>query len=178
MSSWIQRIALFVGAVAVLESCGDSNGPRTGTLSLTISGLPVNAPAQVTLSGPNKFSRVLAATEVVAGLRPGAYHISAAPIRDGATRYSPVADTQTVTIGTSDVPVEASVDYAVSSAVLIVTVDGAPASKPADIRVVGPNGFSQSVTASGIPPTGVPITARSQAIASRRELGSPSRREG
>lgn len=178
MSSWIQRIALFVGAVAVLESCGDSNGPRTGTLSLTISGLPVNAPAQVTLSGPNKFSRVLAATEVVAGLRPGAYHISAAPIRDGATRYSPVADTQTVTIGTSDVPVEASVDYAVSSAVLIVTVDGAPASKPADIRVVGPNGFSQTVTASttfnGIDPGYYLITASDLLADQQRFSPTPS----
>ncbi len=181
MSSWIQRIALFVGAVAVLESCGDSNGPRTGTLSLTISGLPVNAPAQVTLSGPNKFSRVLAATEVVAGLRPGAYHISAAPIRDGATRYSPVADTQTVTIGTSDVPVEASVDYAVSSAVLIVTVDGAPASKPADIRVVGPNGFSQTVTASttfnGIDPGYYLITASDLLADQQRFSPTPSTRQ-
>jgi len=181
LSSWIQRIALFVGAVAVLESCGDSNGPRTGTLSLTISGLPVNAPAQVTLSGPNKFSRVLAATEVVAGLRPGAYHISAAPIRDGATRYSPVADTQTVTIGTSDVPVEASVDYAVSSAVLIVTVDGAPASKPADIRVVGPNGFSQTVTASttfnGIDPGYYLITASDLLADQQRFSPTPSTRQ-
>ena len=181
MSSWIQRIALFVGAVAVLESCGDSNGPRTGTLSLTISGLPVNAPAQVTLSGPNKFSRVLAATEVVAGLRPGAYHISAAPIRDGATRYSPVADTQTVTIGTSDLPVEASVDYAVSSAVLIVTVDGAPASKPADIRVVGPNGFSQTVTASttfnGIDPGYYLITASDLLADQQRFSPTPSTRQ-
>jgi len=181
LSSWIQRIALFVGAVAVLESCGDSNGPRTGTLSLTISGLPVNAPAQVTLSGPNKFSRVLAATEVVAGLRPGTYHISAAPIRDGATRYSPVADTQTVTIGTSDVPVEASVDYAVSSAVLIVTVDGAPASKPADIRVVGPNGFSQTVTASttfnGIDPGYYLITASDLLADQQRFSPTPATRQ-
>jgi hypothetical protein len=59
---WVQRIALLVGALAVLGSCTDSNGPRTGTLSLTIAGLPVSAAAQVTLVGPNKYSRVLTAT--------------------------------------------------------------------------------------------------------------------
>ena len=148
MSRWFQRIALLVGAVAALGSCGDWSGPRTGTLSLTISGLPESAAGEVTLSGPNQYSRVLAATEVVAGLRPGLYHISAAPVRDGATRYSPLADTQTVAIAKSNVPVEASVDYAVSSAVLIVTVDGAPASKPPEIRVTGPNGFSRTLAAS------------------------------
>ena len=181
MSRWVQRIALFVGAVVVLGSCGDSNGPRTGSLSLTISGLPLSAPAQVTLSGPNKFSRVLAATEVVAGLRPGAYHISAAPIRDGATRYSPVADTQTVTIGKSNVPVEASVDYTVSSAVLIVTIDGAPASKPPEIRVAGPNGFSQTVAVSttfdGIDPGYYLVTASELLADQQRFSPTPSTRQ-
>jgi len=181
LSRWVQRIALFVGAVVVLGSCGDSNGPRTGSLSLTISGLPLSAPAQVTLSGPNKFSRVLAATEVVAGLRPGAYHISAAPIRDGATRYSPVADTQTVTIGKSNVPVEASVDYTVSSAVLIVTIDGAPASKPPEIRVAGPNGFSQTVAVSttfdGIDPGYYLVTASELLADQQRFSPTPSTRQ-
>ena len=136
-------MALLVGSVAVLDSCGDSSGPRTGTLSLSISGLPESIAGQVTLSGPNKYSRALTATGVVAGLRPGAYHISAAPIRDGATRYSPLPDTQTVTIARASEPVEAVVDYAVSSAVLIVTVEGAPANTAPAIRVSGPNGFSR-----------------------------------
>ena len=178
---WVQRTALLVGVVAVLGSCTDSNGPRTGTLSLTISGLPVSAAAQVTLVGPNKYSRVLTATEVVAGLRPGAYRISAAPIRDGATRYSPLADTQTVTIAKSNVPVEASVDYAVSSAVLIVTVDGAPASKPPEIRVIGPNGFSQTVAASttfdGIDPGYYLITATEILADQQRFTPTPSSRQ-
>ncbi len=147
---WLQRIALLVGFVAVLGSCDDSNGPRTGKLSLTITGLPAGALAQVTLTGPNKYSRVLTTTEMVVGLRPGAYRISAASIRDGSTRYSALADTQTVTIPKSNVPVEASVAYAVSSAVLSVTVDGAPTSTPAAVRVTGPNGFSRTISASAM----------------------------
>jgi len=165
----------------VLESCGDSNGPRTGSLSLTISGLPENAAGQVTVSGPNKYSRVLAATEVVAGLRPGVYHISAAPIRDGTTRYSALADTQTVTIPKSNVPVEASVDYAVSSAVLIITVDGAPPAPPPAIRVTGPNGFSRTVAASttfdGIDPGYYLIAAPEVSVDQQRFTPTPSSRQ-
>ena len=165
----------------MLGSCTDSNGPRTGTLSLTIAGLPVSAAAQVTLVGPNKYSRVLTATQVVAGLRPGVYRISAAPIRDGATRYSPLADTQTVAIAKSNVPVEASVDYTVSSAVLIVTVDGAPATNPPEIRVIGPNGFSQTVVASttfdGIDPGYYLITAPEILADQQRFTPTPSSRQ-
>ena len=180
-SRWVQRIALLVGTVAVLGSCTDSNGPRTGTLSLTIAGLPGSAAAQVTLVGPNNYSRVLTTTEVIAGLRPGAYQISAAPIRAGATRYSPLPDTQTVTIAKSNVPVEAAVDYEVSSAVLIVTVDGAPTSNPPEIRVVGPNGFSQTVAASttfdGVDPGYYLITAPEIVADQQRFSATPNSRQ-
>jgi len=181
VARWVQRTALLVGAVAVLGSCTDSNGPRTGTLSLTIAGLPVSAAAQVTLVGPAKYSRVFTATEVVAGLRPGVYRISAAPIRDGSTRYSPLADTQTVSITKSNVPVEAAVAYAVSSAVLIVTVDGAPASEPPEIRVSGPNGFLQTVAASttfdGIDPGYYLITATEIVSDQQRFTPTPRSRQ-
>ena len=64
---WLQRLALLVGSGALLGSC-DSNGPRTGKLSLTVTGIPESASAQVTLSGPNNFSRVLTRSDVVASL--------------------------------------------------------------------------------------------------------------
>ena len=144
---WLQRLALLAGSVALLGSC-DSNGPRTGKLSLSVTGIPEGASAQVTLSGPNNFSRVLTRSDVVASLKPGAYKISAASIRDGLTRYSPLADTQTVTIQKSNVPVEASVAYTLSSGVLSVNINGVPASTQAAVRVTGPNGFTQTIAAS------------------------------
>lgn len=147
-SGWLRRIALVAGSVAALGSCDDANGPRTGRLSLTITGLPTGTGAQVTLTGPNNYSRVLTATQLVASLRPGAYKISAAPIRDGSTRYSAFADTQTVTIQRSQVAVEAAVAYTVSSAVLTIAIDGVPASKEAAVTVTGPNGFSRTIPAS------------------------------
>jgi hypothetical protein len=179
-SRWLRRMALVAGSVAALASC-DSNGPRTGRLSLTISGLPTGTGAQVTLTGPNNYSRVLTATEVVASLRPGAYRITAESIRDGSTRYSPLADTQTVTIPKSSVPVEAAVAYAVSSAVLAVTIDGAPASTPPAVRISGPNGFSRTIPASatfiGIDPGFYLIVAPEILSDQQRFAASPSSRQ-
>ena len=149
------RAALCVASVAACAAC-DSSGPRTGKLSLTVGGLPSATTAKVTLKGPNGFTRALTGTEVVAGLRPGNYSIIAESVRNALTRYSPLADSQAVTITKSDVAVEASVAYTVSSAALTVTLSGSPGGTAAAVRITGPQGFSQTIsetsTFSGIEP--------------------------
>src|SRR5687768_5582511 len=139
------RPALVLAALFALASCDNSSGPRTGALSLTVSGLPSGTAAQVTLSGPG-FSRVVSGTEVIANLKPGQYTLTPASVLNGVTRYSSITPPQTVTITKSNVPVEASVAYTVSSAILTVTVAGAPAGTAAAVRVTGPNSFSNTVT--------------------------------
>jgi hypothetical protein len=170
-----------VGAVLLFASCDNNNGPRTGKLSLTVGGLPTGTSAQVTLSGPNNYSRVLTASDVVANLKPGDYTIKAASVRDGLTRYSPVTDSQTVTIAKSNVPVEASVAYAVSSSVLAVTIDGAPTATPAAVRVTGPNGFNQTISATttfaGIDPGVYLIVAPEILSNQQRFASSPGSRQ-
>jgi hypothetical protein len=177
----LQRVALLFGAVTLLASCDNNNGPRTGKLSLTVVGLPTGTSAQVTLSGPNNFSRVLTASDIVANLKPGDYAIKAASIRDGLTRYSPLTDSQTVTITKSNVPVAASVAYAVSSAVLTVTVNGAPTADPAAVRVTGPNGFNQTIAATttfaGIDPGIYLIVAPEILSNQQRFAASPGSRQ-
>jgi hypothetical protein len=170
-----------LGLLALLASCTDSSGPRTGKLSLTITGLPDAAAAQVTLSGPNNYSRVLTKTDVVASLKPGEYKIAAASIRDGLTRYSPLADTQTVTIVKSNVAVEASVAYTVSSGVLAISIDGTPTSAQAAVRVTGPNGFSQTIASSttfaGVDPGFYLVVAPEIVADQQRFSASPSSRQ-
>ena len=177
----LQRVALVVASVALLASCDDNNGPRTGKLSLTIGGLPTGTSAQVTLTGPNNYSRVLTASDVVANLKPGDYTIKATPVRDGLTRYSPLADSQTVTITKSTVPVDASVAYAVSSAVLTVTIDGAPTATSAAVRVTGPNGFNQTIatttTFAGVDPGVYVIVAPEILLNQQRFASSPGSRQ-
>ena len=178
---WLQRLTLMVGSVALLGSCSDSNGPRTGKLSLTVTGIPDGVSAQVTVSGPNNFSRVITRSDVVASLKPGDYKISAASIRDGQTRYSPLADTQTVTIVKSNVPVEAAVAYAVSSGVLTVSIDGTPTSAQAAVRVSGPNGFNQTIATSttfpGVDPGFYLVVAPEIVADQQRFSASPSSRQ-
>jgi hypothetical protein len=177
----LTRAALLAASVFPLASCDRSNGPRTGKLSLTIAGLPTGTAAQVTLSGPNNYTRTLTASEIVASLKPGEYKLSAASVRDGVTRYSPLADTQTVTIAKSNVPVEAAIAYTLSSSVLAVTVDGAPTGTPAAVRVTGPNGFSQTIAASttfpGIDP-GIYVVVAPEILANQQRFAaSPASRQ-
>jgi len=141
------RPALVLVTVAITASC-EASGPRTGKLSLNVVGLPTGTSAQVTLSGPANYSRVVTTSEVIAGLKPGDYKISGASVLNGATRYSPLPDTQTVTITKSDTPVDASITYALSSGVLEVMVGGTPTGATPAIRITGPNGFSQTIAAS------------------------------
>lgn len=140
------RPALVLGALA-LASC-ESSGPRTGKLSLTVVGLPTGTSAQITLSGPANFARVITTSEVIANLKPGDYKLSGASVLNGVTRYSPLPDTQTVTISKSETPVDASVTYALSSGVLNLIVNGAPTGATPAIRITGPNGFSQTIAAT------------------------------
>ena len=177
----VWRGAFVIASVALLAACDNNNGPRTGKLSLTVAGLPTGTSAQVTLTGPNNYSRVLTTSDVVANLKPGDYTIKAASVRDGTTRYSPLTDSQTVTVTKSNVPVDASVAYAVSSAVLTVNVDGAPAATPAAVRITGPNGFSQTIAATttfpGIDP-GVYLIVAPEIVANQQRFAaSPGSRQ-
>ena len=140
--------AFVLASLLVFASCDNPSGPRTGKLSLTISGLPSGTAAQVTLSGPANFSRVITGTEVVANLKPGEYTLTPSAVFNGLTRYSAISAPQTITIAKSNVPVDAAIAYSVSNAILTVNVEGTPTGGTAAVRVTGPNGFNQTVSAS------------------------------
>jgi len=175
------RPALALALLALVAACHESNGPRTGKLALNIAGLPTGTNAQVTLTGPANFSRVLSTTEVVANLKPGEYTITAAPVFNGQTRYSALAATQTVTIEKSNVAVDASVAYTVSSAIMTVTVTGTPVGGAAAVRVTGPNSFSQTLTTTttleGLEPGSYFIVAPEIVVADQRFTASPTSRQ-
>jgi hypothetical protein len=78
-----------------------------GELAVTISGLPGGAQAAVTVSGPNTFSRTLAATQTLTGLVPGSYTVRASDVVSGGTTYTP-------SIGRPNVDVAAGATAAVT----------------------------------------------------------------
>ncbi|MEZ4456373.1 MAG: M66 family metalloprotease [Gemmatimonadales bacterium] len=118
----------------------------TGSLTVTIAGLPGGAIAAVTVTGPGSFSQTLTATTTLGGLAPGTYTIAAATVTSGGFLYqvSPASQSAAVVVGTT---VSKTVTYAATGK-LTVTVAGLPGGTPAAITVTGPAGYSQSVTAT------------------------------
>jgi Tol biopolymer transport system component len=91
-----QTLAVFAGQTAVVNVA--YNGPTTGSLIVTISGLPPGSSASVTVSGPNGFQQPVLETATLSELAPGDYSVSAQPVSAGGTDYSPVPVTQPVSI--------------------------------------------------------------------------------
>jgi len=96
----------------------------TGNLTVTITGLPAGATANVTVSGPNGFSRAVTATETLTGLAPGGYTVAAAEVTSGSTSYAPSPASQTVTVAAAGTA-SASVTYTAAAAPsLDLRIDG------------------------------------------------------
>ncbi|MGN6392533.1 MAG: hypothetical protein ACTHM9_09850 [Gemmatimonadales bacterium] len=75
--------------------------PTTGSLAVTIGGLPAGTNAGVTVTGPNNLSTPVAASTTLTDLVPGTYTVVAAPVPSGGTTYNgtPASSTQAVAAG-------------------------------------------------------------------------------
>jgi hypothetical protein len=82
----------------------------TGSLAITIAGLPTGVNAAVTVTGPAGYSRQLTTTQTLADLTPGPYSVSAADVSSGGVTYGsePEQHSATVVEGTT---VEVAVTY-------------------------------------------------------------------
>ena len=160
-----------------LAGCGgESTGPDTGSLQVSVSGLPAGTPASVTISGPGGYTQSLGASETLAGLAPGAYTVAAGAVNAGSSLYtaSPASQSVTVTGGST---AASTVAYAVASGSLAVTVTGLPGGTDAAVVVTGPGGFSASVpvsrTLGGLTPGSYTVTAQPVAANSTQYGGAP-----
>ncbi|HYC31605.1 MAG TPA: CARDB domain-containing protein [Gemmatimonadales bacterium] len=133
----------------LLAACGgDSTGPSTGSLAVTVTGLPGGASAHVAVAGPSGFSRVLSGTETLSGLAVGSYAVSADPVNAGGTLYAGSPAYQAVSVSEGSTPTEAMIAYTVVQNSLTVTIDGLPGGTDAAVEVTGPGGFAETITAS------------------------------
>ncbi len=103
-------------AVAAGETAGTTFAiactATTGTLDVTITGLPAGTSAEVTVTGPNDFNRAVTATTTLADLVPGSYTVAAADVANGGTQYTPSPKTRTVSVAAA-ATATATVAYAV-----------------------------------------------------------------
>ena len=92
-------------------------GPGSGSLAVTISGLPAATTAAVTVSGPGGFSRQLLESATLGNLEAGRYTIAAASVSSGLATHTPALATQTVDI-IDGAAGNATIAYATSSLAL------------------------------------------------------------
>src|SRR5579862_8318210 len=76
-----QRVVLSVaGALFAVDACThNSTAPGSGSLMVAISS-PTGVTPQVTVSGPGGYERALMATQMLTGLSPGSYVITATSV--------------------------------------------------------------------------------------------------
>ena len=111
-----------VALLAVLTACGgggtDSNGsggPTTGSLALSVTGLPAGLNGAVVVSGPGGFSQTILAAGNAINLTPGTYTIAAVNVLSGSSVYAPQPTTQDIAVS-AGTTANASVIYATAGA--------------------------------------------------------------
>lgn len=109
----------------------------TGSLALTINGLPVGAEGNVVISGPSG-PLVTVQSKGFGGLAPGTYQLSASNVLTGAATASPMQPSQAITIAAGSTAT-ATVSYVLGSAFTLKLQDVlAPGVLPAPMHLDAP----------------------------------------
>ncbi len=116
---------------------GGTPGPTTGSLALTITGLPNLLSGSVQVTGPGGFTRTAQASQTWSGLTPGSYTIAAAPV----ATYLPSAATQSATV-TAGQSTAVTVTYVAQPVAVSVTPSNAKVGTGMSVQ------FNASVTGS------------------------------
>jgi hypothetical protein len=87
----------------------------SGSLTVTVTGLPVGTAPAITIGGPGDYNRSVTAGTTLSALLPGEYTVTALPVSDGSTQYTPSPSSRSVTIG-ADAAETAQVAYNSGSA--------------------------------------------------------------
>lgn len=139
----------------------------TGSLSLSVSGLPSGAVLSVALRGPNGYSRAITASGSVGGLRPGSYTLTAASVAAEGHTYHAAEAERTVQVMAGATPSPVAFAYALATGAVTGMSSGLPEGASGTIVLLGPGGFRRTFasgsTITNVPPgtytlTGDPVT--------------------
>lgn len=143
LSPCLSRIFL-VALLAVVTACSGGTGsdepgnPPTGSLAVSVSGLPSGLNGDVALSGPGGFSQIISAGQTTVDLAPGTYTLAAANVVSGANVFAPQPATQTIAISAGS-NANASVNY-VSVTALGLTLQEVASGLSAPLFLTAPAG--------------------------------------
>lgn len=160
------RVILGLLIVAV-AACSDSpSAPRTGSLSITVSGLPAGAQNAITVTGPtgSGYTRGVSTTETLENLVPGLYTVAANTVSLSTGTYTSATPSQQVQVSSGG-SASAAVSYAITTGSIAVDVTGLPQGTAGSININGPGGFSRQLsepaTISGLMPGTYEVSASS-----------------
>ncbi len=112
LASRARKLALLLIPIFAATACSDDNDPvaTTGTLTVTVGGLPEGASGSVSVTGPENFSRAIQSTQsfTVPG---GTYTVSATHVMHNNVRYNPTVTGSPVSLNNGSTA-SASVTYA------------------------------------------------------------------
>ncbi|RTH25981.1 hypothetical protein CSW18_07895 [Thermus scotoductus] len=118
----------------------------TGTLVVTISGLPSGVEGRVKVTGPNYIQNLTKTTSLE--VLPGIYTVEAEDVvvSGGVYRAKVTGSPVQVQAGaTSGVGVSYTLDPSTAPGDLLVKVNGLPSGAVGSVRVKGPNGFDRTI---------------------------------
>ena len=145
MSRAFKLRPVFLLLLTALGCSSSPSGPSTGSLKVTVSGLPVGTPAAVAVTGPGGFNQTVSATQTLADLAPGSYTVAAGNVTVSGTAYSANPASQVLTVNGGSTTVGTVILYSTASTNLTVTITGLGTNTNADVSVTGPNSYSQAL---------------------------------
>jgi hypothetical protein len=134
----------------------------TGSLAITVSGMPSGIAAGVTVTGPNNFSQGVSSSTTLSLLTPGTYIIAASSLSHAGALYTPTPSTQQRVVTASAQPVTASVAYAQASGAIAIEAIGLPPGVIPNFSITGASGtqlISGAKTVSGLTPGAYTVAA-------------------
>lgn len=129
------------------ETLDATYGIASGSIALTISGLPAGIGAALVVRGPigssTQFSEGVSDSRTILGLRPGLYEIAAdTTFAFTGDKFAALKRRDTVAVTASTTPVAKAVDYMIASGTLELTVSGLPSGYTGQpVRITGPSGY-------------------------------------
>ena len=122
----------------------------TGALAVNVTGLANGVNADITVSGPNGFTRTVTASTTLSQLAPGSYTVTAASVTTASGTFAPSPSSRTVAVSASLTPTSVAVTYGASLGAMRVTMSGLPAAVSGAVTLEGPAGASITRSQSGI----------------------------
>lgn len=95
----------------------------TGSMTVTLSGVPSTSMPSVAVSGPGGFADTITGSATLTNLSPGPYRVVAGPITVAPNTYAPAVPAQTATIAADSVS-RVSVAYGIANTTLNLAIDG------------------------------------------------------